>query len=65
MPGVMEAKDAAARLGMSVVTFRRHRVGDRIVFGEQSMRIIRVGRIIKVPVAELERLLGERAQVAS
>jgi hypothetical protein len=32
--------------------------------GEFPCRVLRIGRLYKVPVAELERLLGEREPVA-
>lgn len=53
-------KEAATRFGVHYETMRRHLHGNVIRLGDESLQVIRVGRYIKVPVAELDRLLGER-----
>jgi hypothetical protein len=47
-------EEAAASLGMSVDSFERH--------VQPSIRVIRLGKMVRVPVAELERWAGEVAE---
>jgi hypothetical protein len=47
-------EDAAAAIGMSLDSFERH--------VQPTIRLVRLGRMRLVPVAELQRWLGENAQ---
>lgn len=46
--------EAAASLGMSLDSFERH--------VQPTLRLVRLGRMRLVPIAELERWLDERAE---
>lgn len=47
-------EQAAASLGMSVDSFERH--------VQPSIRVIRMGKMVRIPVAELQRWAGEAAE---
>jgi hypothetical protein len=47
-------EEAAAAIGMGLDSFERH--------VQPSMRLVRLGRMRLVPVAELERWLAENAE---
>ena len=49
--------EAAAALGMSLNSFERH--------VQPTIRLVRLGRMRLVPVGELERWLGEKAERAA
>lgn len=53
--GTISVEEAAIRLGIS-----RWLGYDLCRRDEFPCRVLRVGRLLKVPVADLERLLGER-----
>ncbi len=54
--------EVAEALGYSVAALSRHRIDDRIVFDDGAeLRIIRLGRRMRIPAVELDRLLGEEA----
>ena len=51
--------EAAAILGCHPATLYSHLEGDHIVLSDtQRLRVVRLGRTIRVPDIELERLLG-------
>jgi excisionase family DNA binding protein len=52
----LSREEAAAALGVSLDTFER--------YVQSELRIIRLGRLRLVPVAELERWAGEAAERA-
>ena len=47
-------EEAAAAIGMSLDSFERH--------VQPTLRLVRLGRMRLVPIAELERWLGENAE---
>lgn len=47
-------EEAAAAIGMSLDSFERHI--------QPTLRLVRLGRMRLVPIAELERWLGENAE---
>ena len=57
--------DIADALGCSASHVYKHLVGDFIDFGDSGrIKVIRLGRAIRVPDAELRRFLGEDAQAS-
>jgi hypothetical protein len=50
----LDRTEAAAALGMSIDSFERH--------VQPSLRMVRLGRMRLVPIAELERWLAEHAE---
>lgn len=50
----LSREEAAASIGMSLDSFERH--------CQPTMRLVRLGRMRLVPVAELERWLDENAE---
>lgn len=59
-PRTFSIAEVAEVLGYSVAALNRHRINDRIIFDDgNELRIIRLGRRMRVPAVELERLLGE------
>ncbi len=50
----LSREEAAASLGMSLDSFERH--------VQPTLRLVRLGRMRLVPIAELERWLGENAE---
>lgn len=57
--GTMSLEDAAVRLGIG-----KSMAYQRALAGTFPTRILKIGRIYRVPIADLERLLGEREPVA-
>ena len=50
----LSREEAATSLGMSLDSFERH--------VQPTLRLVRLGRMRLVPIAELERWLGENAE---
>ncbi len=65
-PRTLTLAEAAAELGVGERTLRDHIVEDgrTIALGHDRLRLVRVGRRILVPRAELDRVLGEQTQSA-
>lgn len=57
--GTMSIEDAAARLGIG-----KTMAYQRALAGTFPCRVLKIGRIYRVPIADLERLLGEREPIA-
>jgi hypothetical protein len=53
----LSREEAAQALGMSLNSFERH--------VQPTIRLVRLGRMRLVPIAELERWLGENAEGAA
>ncbi len=60
-PDTLSVTEAAARLGVSPKTVYRRVASGWLIPGE--VRIIRIDKVVKIPLAELDRHLGvERSE---